>query len=242
MKTVSLADNVKPKTGRALSPPAVQIQDGTLECLKWLAIVLMTLDHFNKYILHESSAVLFDLGRIAMPLFAFMLAYNLARPGTFGRGTYQRAMKRLALFGTVAIPVCIALGGLLLGWWPLNILFMLLTTVATLFLIEQEKKASAAFVFIVGGFMVEFWWPAIGFAVATWYYCKRPSWVALVIAIGCCAALAPINSNSYALIALPLIYAATKLPITLPRSKWYVFYAYYPAHLAVILLIRHFYN
>jgi hypothetical protein len=222
--------------------PALKISDGTLEGMKWLAIVLMTIDHFNKYILHDSSALAFDLGRIAMPLFAFMMAYNLARPNALSRGSYGRAMKRLAVFGTVAIPVCIALGGLLMGWWPLNILFMLLTTVAIMYLLERDQKSTAGLVFIAAGFMVEYWWPAIGFSLACWYYCKRPSWSALVCAIACCALLAPINTNSYALIALLVIFACTKLNINIPRSKWYIFYGYYPFHLSIILLIRHFYG
>lgn len=228
--------------GRGFRLPRLKIADGTLEAMKWLAIALMTLDHFNKYILHDSSAVSFDLGRIAMPLFAFMIAYNLARPGAFERRSYQRAMKRLTVFGIIAVPVCMALGGLLLGWWPLNILFMLLTTVAVMFLIERGRLATAALVFIMGGFMVEYWWPAIGLSLACWYYCKRPSWPALVGAIVFCAALEPINTNSYALLALPIIFASAKVNIQMPRSPWYVFYAYYPFHLSIILLIRHFYG
>lgn len=242
MNSARMPDGLKTVENPGAALPALKISDGTLEGMKWLAIVLMTLDHFNKYILHESSELLFELGRIAMPLFAFIMAYNLARPGALARNSYQRATKRLALFGVLAVPACIALGGLLMGWWPLNILFMLLTTVTALLLIEQGRNATAAFVVIAGGFMVEFWWPAIGFTVAAWAYCKRPSWFALLAAIGCCLALAPINNNFCALLALPIIFAASKLSLKLPRSKWYFFYSYYPAHLYAILIIRHMYS
>ena len=64
----------------ALAP--IVIADGTLEALKWLGIGLMTLDHMNKFLNGGQSAFIFDLGRIALPLFGFVLAYNLARPGS----------------------------------------------------------------------------------------------------------------------------------------------------------------
>ncbi|MBK7549911.1 MAG: hypothetical protein IPI20_19875 [Rhodoferax sp.] len=66
---------------RASGP--LHIDNGTLEALKWLALVLMTGDHVNKYVLADSLPGLFELGRLAMPLFMFVLAYNLARPGAF---------------------------------------------------------------------------------------------------------------------------------------------------------------
>ena len=106
--------------------PRVVVSDGTIEALKWLALLLMVADHTNKYLLHDASHTLFSGGRVAMPLFVFVLAYNLARPDSYKRGTHSRTMKRLALFGLLATPPFIALGGLLAGWWPLNILFALL--------------------------------------------------------------------------------------------------------------------
>lgn len=234
------SEAVAAKEGASAFLPRLRFADGTLEALKWLAIALMTLDHVNKYIFHEASTIAFDFGRVAMPLFAFIMAYNFSRPGALERGSYQRSIRRLAIFGAVAVPVCMALGGLLYGFWPLNILFMLLTAASVMLLLERGNKSMAALVFITGGFMVEFWWPAVGFTLACWYYCKRPSWLSLGLAVFCCAALAPINSNFWALAALPIIFASAKLDITLPRSNWLFFYAYYPAHLSMIWLVRHF--
>jgi len=75
---------------------ALRIPDGTVEALKWLALVLMTGDHVNKYLFNATLPVLFEAGRVALPLFVFVLAYNLARPGTLERGVYGRTMSRLA--------------------------------------------------------------------------------------------------------------------------------------------------
>lgn len=109
---------------RRFSLPSLRIADGTLEALKWLGLLLMTGDHVNKYLFNETMPLLFDAGRAVMPIFVFGLAFNLARPGTLARGVYQRTMGRLAVFGALATPAFIALGGLLAGWWPLNILFI----------------------------------------------------------------------------------------------------------------------
>ena len=76
------------ETGR----PAIVVQDGTIEALKWLGVVLMTLDHINKYFFNETLPGIFALGRLTMPIFGFVLAYNLARPGSLERGAYTRTM------------------------------------------------------------------------------------------------------------------------------------------------------
>ncbi len=52
------------------------IESGTLEGLKWLGLLLMTVDHVNKYLLHDAIPALFAAGRLAVPLFSFVLAYK----------------------------------------------------------------------------------------------------------------------------------------------------------------------
>ncbi|MDN7880122.1 TraX family protein [Burkholderia aenigmatica] len=220
--------------------PRLVISNGTIEALKWFALACMTGDHVDKYLLHGTITPLFDLGRLAMPIFGFVLAYNLARPRAFESGGYQRAMARLAIGGVLATPAFIALGGLLAGWWPLNIMFALLTVTATLFLWQRghrSDRAMAVVIALVGGSSVEFWWPAIGFCIAAWSYCNRPSWSALITGIGCCAALALINGNSWALASLMLIAAASRIRFNVPRAR-YAFYAYYPTHLTALWAIK----
>lgn len=95
-----------------LRAPALAFTDGRLEAVKWLALLCMLLDHVNKYLLAGAEPALFALGRLALPLFGFVLAYNLARPGALARGAYRRLLPRLAAFGALASPSFIALGGL----------------------------------------------------------------------------------------------------------------------------------
>lgn len=220
--------------------PRLVVPDGALEVLKWIALLLMTGDHVNKYLFNGTKVLLFNAGRVAMPLFVFVLAYNLARPGALERGAYTRTMKRLALFGVLATPAFIALGGLMVGWWPLNILFALLALTSVLCLVERRTVngyVAAAVVFLVAGSSVEFWWPTLAFGLAVWWYCKQPSWMALALALVALAALWFVSGNLWALAALPVILVATRVDLHVPRLRW-VFYAYYPVHLVAIWLIR----
>lgn len=220
--------------------PRLHLNDGVLECCKWLALLLMTGDHINKYLMGDSSPILFNAGRAAMPIFVFVLAYNLARPGAFEHGAYHRVIERLVISGLVATPAFIALGGLLSGWWPLNIMFTLLTLTCVLYLFESGgtvNKITAATIFLAAGSCVEFWWPAISLGASVWFYSRRPSVASLAVGTISCAALYFVNSNFWAFAAFPLVACVARLNFRVPRTRW-IFYTYYPAHLILLLLAQ----
>ncbi len=223
------------------SLPPLALASGSIEALKWLALILMTGDHVNRFLLNSTLPVLFELGRLALPIFVFVLAYNLARPGQLERETYPRTMQRLAVFSALASVPFIALGDLkYAGWWPLNILVSLLVLTATLYLIkrnEHHDRLAAAVLFMVGGSLVEYNWLGLSLGVAVWIYCKRPSLPAAAVTLLACASLWLSNGNLWALAAVPLILGATRLNLQVPRQRWF-FYAYYPLHLGLIWLIR----
>ena len=182
---------------------------------------------------------MFAAGRLALPIFSFVLAYNLARPMSLASGTYGRVARRLALAGVVASVAFVGLGGLVWEWWPLNILFMLLVSTGVMALIDRggpPRLVAAALLFLLGGALVEFWWPAIVMTLAAWRYTRRPTWMTLIVWIGATASLYVINRNLWALVALPLIFTAPRLSITMPRFR-NVFYVFYPLHLTVLWLI-----
>lgn len=221
-------------SSRTSHPPRLVIADGTLEALKWLSASLMVLDHVNKYVLGTSSALLFDLGRLVMPLFGFVLMYNLARPGALASGLHLCVLKRLGVFGVLATPACVALT----GWWPLNILFMLMLSTGIVWLIEsggRRNRALAVLLFVLAGAAVEFWWFGVLGCLGAWSYCRNPTrlrlgWWALAL-----ASLWLVNRNFAALTALGLVWAATKVDMPLRRHRW-LFYWFYPAHLTAIWL------
>ena len=216
--------------------PALNLSSGTLEALKWLALLLMTLDHVNKHLLHASVPELFAAGRLALPLFCFALGYNLARPGTLASGGYLRTARRLAAFGSIAAIPFIALGGLGWGWWPFNIMATLLVATLCAWLIEAGGAArlvAASVAFIVGGALVEFWWPGVAACLLAWAYCRRPRWVTLGLWVGVLAWLYVVNRNFWALAAVPIIFAGGHVKMNVTRGQL-VFYVYYPVHLAVL--------
>ena len=211
------------------------LSDGSVEMLKWIAAVLMVGDHINKYLLHESVPALFDVGRLAMPLFAIVLGYNLARPS---EGLYARVAVRLAIAGGLASAPFIALGGLGWGWWPLNIMATFLLATLICWLLDSggaPRIAAAAALFVVGGSSVEFWWPGVAVCVAAWSYARKPSWHALICAVLAVFALRFINGNDWALPSFVVLLAATRVPgsMRLQRGRLF-FYAFYPLHLALL--------
>jgi len=219
--------------------PLLRVESGTLEALKWLGLVLMTADHVNKYLLHDAIPALFAAGRLAVPLFSFVLAYNLARPSSLAKGVYGRVARRLAIAGVLASIPFIGLGGLVWEWWPLNVMFMLLASTGVMALLERggaPRLIVAALLFVLGGAMVEFWWPAVAMTLAAWRYTRRPTWTSLIVWVAATAALYVINRNVWALAALPLIFLAPQLSITMPRMR-HVFYVFYPLHLLVLWII-----
>lgn len=220
--------------------PRLAVSNGTLEALKWLALLLMTVDHVNKFLFNGTNDAAFTAGRLAMPLFVFALAYNLARPSVLEHGGFPRTMKRLAVFGVLAMPAFFIMGGINAALRPLNIMFALLTLTAMLNLIDRRTAgsyAAAGVVFLVSGAAVEYWWPALALGLAVWWYCKRPSAMPLALALTALASLWFINSNLWALATVPVVVAASLADLRIPRLRW-VFYAYYPLHLFALCLIR----
>lgn len=220
--------------------PRLAVSDGALEALKWLALLLMTADHVNKFLFNGTDSFIFAAGRLAMPLFVFVLAYNLARPGVLERGGYARTIWRLAVSGVLSLPAFTIMGGFNAALRPLNIMFTLLVLASTLYLIEGRTTGNyiaAAIAFLAGGINVEFWWPAPAFGIAVWWYSKRPGAVPLLVALAALAALHFVNGNLLALVAVPVIFLASLADPPVPRLRW-VFYVYYPFHLFALCWIR----
>lgn len=216
---------------------------GSREALKLFAFVLMVFDHFNKYLYNESITGVFHAGRMVMPLFGFVLAYNLATSDALKRGVHRRVAIRLLLAGLAATPIVYALNsqlGVSAPWYPLNILFSLLLVVLSTYLIDYggpKRLAAAVALILVGGAFVEYVWIGVLCCLAAWSFCRRATLARLIIWVWCTALLAIINRlDFWALVAVPTVLVVSHLRSDLPRTKW-AFYTLYPVHLAVLLLI-----
>jgi|RifCSPlowO2_12_1023861.scaffolds.fasta_scaffold11231_7 hypothetical protein len=218
---------------------SIVASSGSLEVIKWVALVLMIGDHINKYLFNGTIPALFELGRLAMPLFGMVLAFNCAQYGD-QVGFYKRLITRLLIAGVVSTPFYIALGGVQHGWWPLNIFFTLGVATAVIYALRVGRPlylCLAAAIFAVGGALVEFMWPAVFLVVVTYLFCKKPNlWRFFGVFVALCS-LTWINGNGYALLALPVAAVIVHHTFNLPRFQW-LFYGFYPVHLAVLLLVR----
>ena len=219
---------------------SLRIADGALETLKWLALAAMTLDHVNTYLWDQRYPALYAIGRLALPLFAFVLAYRLAQPDALAHGLPRRVMLRLAAAGLCAVPVCAALLPPEHGWWPLNIMFTLAvaTTIAWLAGLAGKWRLGAALaIFVFGGPLLEFCWFGLACFLGAWCFCRRPGPLSLLVWLSGCASLYLINGNHWAMAALMPVAACSFFPFRMPRIR-YFFYVYYPVHLAVLLALR----
>ena len=219
--------------------PALQIDSGTLEALKWLAVVLMTIDHINHYLLNNRIPLMFDIGRLTMPIFGFVLGYSLGQPKARLNGVYSRVSRRLALWGVLASIPFEALNRSDLHFWPLNILILLLlvTLIAWLFDSGGPLRVILAIqLFTFGGMFAEFFWPGLVSCLCVWAYRRQPSWILIFSWIGSIAAFVFFNHNFWALAAIPILIGASFVRVSVPRIK-HIFYAYYPLHLSVIWVL-----
>jgi hypothetical protein len=217
--------------------------DGALASIKWVALVLMVFDHINKYLYGEKLPVIFPLGRVVMPMFGFVLAYNLARPDALTRGLHGRMLYRLTLAGLAASPVFIILNGLYVtanAWWPLNILFMLLLVVLLTYLIDRggaKNYVLAIALFLLGGALVEYLWMGVLCCLGAWLFCREATPSRLLLWFLGTLSLTLVNGNAWALLAVPIVLMASGIALRLPRLTW-AFYAFYPTHLLVLLGVR----
>jgi len=209
---------------------ALRLSSGSIEALKWLGVVLMTGDHINTVLFARGVPILYDLGRIAFPLFALVMAYNLARPGA----DILRTAQRLAVFALVTTPAyAVSVGGAHL--LPLNVLHTFAAAAVIVYL-GQRQPLAALIVFVLAGTVVDYAWPGLGLIVAGTSYFATRSCVSAVSALLALASLAAINGNFWALAALPVVAIASLSAPALKRAPR-AFYGYYLGHLTVLAFL-----
>lgn len=219
-------------------PPLV-ISNGSMEAIKWLALISMTLDHANRFLFQGEVYSFYCIGRIAMPLFAMIFAYNLSRPDAFSRGLYPEVIKRLLIFGLLATPAYMAMRHLP-QCWPLNILFSLAIATTILYLYQKggiESYLLALILLFFGGSFVEYNWAGLFLCLFAWWYFKTNTFVALLAFLASYWFLDNLNGNAWALLSLPLIIAASLVDLRIKRIRHF-FYFYYPIHLSLLYLLR----
>lgn len=216
------------------------LASGTLELLKWLAVTLMTADHVNLHLLGAKYPVMYIMGRVSLPLFVFVLAYNLAQTQAKENGTALRVLERLFPVAILSSLPYMELNLEMCGWHPLNVLFTLAAGTAIVALIERpttQRQILAVLLYAGSGSMVDYGWTGIGLFVSCWHLLRSPNCFWAVSTAILLVLLGNINMNQWALAALPIIGLAFIYRLNFPRLRNALYY-YYPLHLFVIAALR----
>lgn len=221
--------------------------NSSLTVLKILGALAMLLDHYNSFLKADYSPLLYEMGRLAWPLFAFVLGYNLARIPT---RQLPHLMLRLLIFGILSTPLYNMLSGGLDHWWPLNILFTLLAATTTVYLLSVPVpkhwnitvRLAGVLLFIASGSLIDYFWIGSALVVVIWrlftaVQAKERTLLNITLAV-LVVLLCLLNDSLAALLAVPVIALCrqTCQTIALPRMKWF-FYWFYPGHLLALLVL-----
>ncbi len=228
--------------------------------LKLIALLAMTLDHFALIIIRNGKlygysleyyqmaiateegqrwlrlyGILRLIGRIAWPIFAFLLVEGFLHTSDFWR--YFRRVLLMAI--AAQIPFDLAVYNELLNFSLLNVGFTLALGLLVLYGMERQKNSPGQVIIaLIGSAAAEFLhldYGALGLlTIACLYLFRRER----VLRLGSAAILAGLNSaDSYCLGALAFLpvffYNGEKGSL---RSRWF-FYVYYPLHLLVMYLL-----
>ncbi|MEJ7929995.1 TraX family protein [Ramlibacter sp. AN1015] len=228
--------------GQAPSPAPWAFTDGQLEALKWLGVGFMFLDHFGRLLLgFGTDSWVFAASRIAFPLFAVVLALNLAREGDRA-GRAARTAGRLALWCAVAVGPSIWARGLP---WMVNVLGTLALGAALCWAFAAAQappwqRLGAAVAAALAAHFVEFGLAGVLLVPATYLAAAQRSAGAALVAVLLLLMIAWLNGAFGGVEAflgtvavVPLAALVRTLPILLPRTKL-TFYVVYPLHLALI--------
>lgn len=205
------------------------------DALKLIAIISMTVDHVGAILL-PTMGWLRIIGRVAFPLFAFQLAV-----GYLHTRNLTRYALRLAVWGLIAQPIYMIAFGVRL--WTLNIFATLLLGLLAIWGWDHHRWWAVALALSLAA--IQLWLPDVGpdyglygillCLVSFVLFRNREQ---LAIGHGILHVLAGLMfwpSQVYAVASLPFILWPPRLHL---RRLPELFYAYYPVHLALLVLIR----
>jgi len=214
--------------------------------LKIIAMVSMLLDHIGLELLPQFP-VLRILGRLAFPVFAYMIAEGCAHTKNRKRYFWQIAGLGLA---------CQAVFTIVDGSWYMGILITFSLAVLTIFSIDWYRKQRDGLSFVVmtvvilsvlfltliapelfekQGFLVDYGLAGVLLPVAVYYGRGKKQKLLLAAAVLVVFGLISGGIRWYSLLALPLLLLYNQKRGT--ANLKYLFYIFYPSHLAAIYLV-----
>lgn len=214
----------------------------TANKLKLIAITTMLIDHIAAMFLWGDSSyfILRMIGRIAFPIFAFLIAEGYVRT----RDVKKYAI-RLLIFAFISeIPFNLAFGNKIFYLGHQNVFFTLFLGLLAIisynyFNYEYREPILGFFSVVAIGYLAALLntdYGLFGVAMIFIFYVYRNNFRAIAIVI------AIINIymwglQPFAIMALPLIYLYNNQK---GKQLKYLFYVFYPAHLFILWLIEYY--
>ena len=220
------------------------------DILKIIAILTMTIDHIGYILTPTIEASLRLIGRISFPIFVFLLVFNLNQKDLF-----KKYLIRLLIFAILTSLIIGPFKYMLNKLLPFNIFWSLLLGTATIYGIHKinlDFKNNKTRFFIIAyillisaalSFLTDY--ELYGFLYIlnfyTWFKTKNVIFAFSTLVLSFCF-------NLHISIFASIISCLTTLILLLQTSKskkakrflkpWWLFYAYYPIHLAILYIIR----
>lgn len=216
--------------------------------LKLVAIVSMTIDHVGT-VFFPQYPVFRWIGRLAFPIFCYCMTVGLLYTGNL-----KRYFGRLGIFALISQPFYVLAFQPYAFWenfFLLNIFFTLMVSLLGLWGVAQKKWwVVVAAVFLLSIFNLDYSVNGL-ILMVIFYFCRNKPWLGgILYGLNYLPALWGaypgdplalhvgslwVDFTIFAIAAGPLIFLRTHVQPKIP--KWF-FYWFYPAHLAVIGLVR----
>ena len=198
--------------------------------LKLIAILSMTIDHIG-YLLFPKVTLLRIVGRIAFPIFAYLIA-----EGFVHTGDVKKYLLRLGIFAILSeIPYDLVISGNVLDLEQQNIFFTLFAGLLAISLVSKTKSivlqfGSIAVIALLAEF-IKVDYGSVGVMMIVLFYVFRERKTERFFIVAMLILLIPGSTALYALLSFIMIALHNKEQG--PKMKW-IFYLYYPVHLFIL--------
>jgi hypothetical protein len=196
----------------------------------------MLIDHIG-YLFFPEQVWMFNIGRIAMPLFLILFGIGLSTVLSGPAERLDAIIKKTLFFGLIAQPAYYLCFSERTSWFTLNAMFVF--CFISLALKYKDKPLIMIAVVLIGGALAEFSWFGLLLGLGSYYIFsnRTPKYFALftVTLLLFCAS----QSNLYGLLSVLVVVVSLFLPFKLPRCKS-LFYIFYPAHLYTLAILVFF--
>lgn len=238
----------------------------TIEILKWIGIVAMTFDHIGILLLAEHD-IFRMIGRLAFPIFGFVLIYNFI----YHTKNKARYIKRLGLFSLLFEPIHFLVFKHHYAGLNIFLIYTLALSLLYLFELIQEdrvmKRDKGIFfiIYLILSIYISQYteYNISGFLLIISFYFsikdRRYIFITLflLVLLNAPALKYLLFTFDYTyhlfllsikldfkyiistLLIIPVVYIVSRININVPRSR-YFFYLYYPIHILVLGVISYY--